>query len=220
MGEILGLLFARTQEQPRRRRNAIALLAIAAVFLALLSIGCKHMQPLDTAPLDHTGMSYDAIQELKTLNVTPAEISEMAQARQAGLPDSDCVEIIRIYRGRGQAFNGGAAIAGMIQVGLREGTLLELARLNQLDHGWGELQAMRLAGLSDAIVLEVARHHAAGKPVLSGASLARLKNAGLRDATLLELARRGVPDSRADAILSARRHRASDSDILRNFAGS
>ena len=178
------------------------------------------MQPLDTAPLDHTGMGYDAIQELKSLNVTPAEVAEMAQARQAGLPDPDCVEVLRIYRGRGQAFNAGAAIAGMIQVGLREDTLLELARLNQLDHGWGELEAMRLARLSDAVVLEVARHHAEGRPVLSGASLARLKNAGLRDATLLELARRGVPDSRADAILSARRHRASDAEILRRFTGS
>ena len=220
MGEALGLLFARKVEWPRRRRVAIAPLAIAFVCLALLSVGCKRMQPLDTAPLDHTGMGYDAVQELKSLNVTPAEVAEMAQARQAGLPDPDCVEVLRIYRGRGQAFSAGAAIAGMIQVGLREDTLLELARLNQLDHGWGELQAMRLARLSDAVVLEVARHHAEGRPVLSGASLARLKNAGLRDATLLELARRGVPDSRADAILSARRHRASDAEILRRFTGS
>jgi hypothetical protein len=79
---------------------------------------------------------------------------------------------------------------------------------------------MRLAGFSDAIVLEVARHHAEGKPVLGGASLARMKNAGLREAALLELARRGVPDARADAILSARRRGASEAEILRRFTGS
>jgi hypothetical protein len=219
MGEILGALFAREGERAEERRNCAPLM-IAFVCLALLSFGCKRMQPLDTAPLDHAGVSYDAIQELKALNITAPEIAEITQVRQAGLPESDCVEVLRIYRGRGQAFNAGAAIAGLFQVGLHEDTLLELVRLNQVDQGWGELQAMRLAGLSDAIVLEVARHHAQGRAVLSGASLARMKNAGLRDTTLLELARRGVPDSQADAILSARRHRASDADILRHFTGS
>ena len=198
----------------------MASLVIAAAFLALALAACKRVQPLDTAPLDHTGMSYDAIQELKKMNITAAEIAEMAQAREAGLPDADCVEVLSIYRGRGQVFNAGSALAGLIRVGLRDDTILELARMNQLDRSWGELQAMRLAGMSDAIVLEVARHRAQDRPVLSGASLARLKNAGLREATLLELARRGVPDAQADAILSARRHRASAADILRHFTGS
>ena len=77
---------------------------------------------------------------------------------------------------------------------------------------------MRLAGLSDAILLEVARHHAAGKPVLAGASLANLKNAGVRELTLLELVRRGVPDSQAAAILQFRRHGATDAQIVSHFS--
>jgi hypothetical protein len=101
-----------------------------------------------------------------------------------------------------------------------EAAILELAKLNQLGLNAGELQAMRLAGLSDAILLEVARHRAAGKPVLAGASLANLKNVGVRELTLLELARRGVPDSQAAAIISARRHGASDAELLRRFGGS
>ena len=79
---------------------------------------------------------------------------------------------------------------------------------------------MRLAGLSDAIILETARHQAEGKPTLSGLSLGKLKNSGLREKTLLELARRGVPDSETDQILALRRHRATDAEILRRFAGS
>jgi hypothetical protein len=194
--------------------------AVAFLVLAFAVAGCHGLQPLDTSPLDRSGMSYDAIQELKKLNITAPEIAEIVQARQAGLPDADCVEVLRIYRGRGQAFDAGGAVAGLAQAGLREDTILELARLNQLGRGWGELQAMRLAGLSDPIVLEVARHHAEARPVLGGASLARLKNAGLREATLLELARRGVPDAQANAILSARRRGASEAEILRRFAGS
>lgn len=203
-----------------RRPVASCVPAVAFLALAFSVVGCQRLQPLDTSPLDRCGMSYDAIQELKKLNITASEIAEIAQARQAGLPDADCVEVLRIYRGRGQAFDAGNALAGLAQVGLREETILQLARLNQLGRGWGELQAMRLAGLSDSIVLEVARHHAQGQPVLGGASLARLKNAGMREATLLELARRGVPDAQADAILSARRHGASEADILRRFTAS
>jgi hypothetical protein len=222
MGEILARPPACGSDRlaPRRRPSASFALAVAFVALACAVAGCHRLQPLDTSSLDRSGMSYDAIQQLKKLDITVPEIAEVAQARQAGLPDADCVEAFRIYRGRGEAFDAGGALAGLAQVGLREDTILELARLNQLGRGWGELQAMRLAGLSDAVVLEVARHHAQGKPVLAGASLARMKNAGLREPALLELARRGVPDSQAEAILSSRRRGASEADILRRFAGS
>jgi hypothetical protein len=203
-----------------RRYVAFHLAAVAFLALAFTVAGCHRLKPVDTEPLDQAGMSYDAIQQLKKLNITAPEIAEIAQVHQAGLPDTDCVELLQIYRSRGQAFDAGGAVAGLAQAGLREGTIFELARLNQLGLGWGELQAMRLAGLSDSIILEVARHHAQGKPVLNGASLARMKNVGIRETTLLKLVQRSVPDSRASAILSARRRGASESQILRRFAGS
>jgi hypothetical protein len=111
-------------------------------------------------------------------------------------------------------------VAGLEKAGAREATILELARMDQLGLGAGELQAMRLAGLSDAIILETAKHQAAGTPSLSGLSLGKLKNAGLRESTLLELEQRGIPDSAADQILAMRRHRATDKEILRKFAGT
>jgi hypothetical protein len=201
----------------RRPRTAATLFL---VILVLTVAGCKRVMPVDTVPLDNVGINFDSIQRLKALKITAPEVAEIAQARQAGLSDNGCVEILQIYRGRGVAFNGGDAVAGLIQAGISEDTVLELAKLNQLGIGAGELQAMRLAGLSDQIVLVVAQHRAEGKPVLSGASLAGLKNTGLRESTLLELAQRGVPDSQADAIISARRHGANDAEVLRRFTGS
>jgi hypothetical protein len=97
---------------------------------------------------------------------------------------------------------------------------VELANLNQLGLAAGELEAMRLAGLSDETIVEVARRRAEGKTVLSGASLADMKNAGLRDSTLLELSRRGIPDSQATAIIALRRRGTNDQEILRHFTGS
>jgi hypothetical protein len=41
----------------------------------------------------------------------------------------------------------------------------------------------------------------------------------MRASTLFELARRGVPDSQGPAIVSYRRHGASDDEVLHHFAG-
>jgi hypothetical protein len=194
-------------------RSAFVVLAIA-----LCVAGCHSIPPLDTKPLDTAGMTFDTIQQLKTLDVTAPEVAQLATARQGGFSDANCVEALKIYRRRTQPFDAGDDIAGLIRAQVSEDTILELARLNQLGLGAGELQAMRLAGLSDAILLEVARHRSAGKPVLAGASLANLKNAGVRELTLLELARRGVPDSQAAAIIAFRRHGATDAQILSHFA--
>lgn len=165
-------------------------------------------------------MTYDTIRELKSLRITSAEVAEMAAARQAGFPDGDCVEVLRVYRARSKRFDGGENVAGLIQAGMNPTAILELARLNQLGVESGELQAMRLAGIPDEVIIEVARHHSERKPVLSGASLAGMKNAGIRDTTLLELARRGIPDSQTGDIVALRHHGMKDAEILRRYSGS
>lgn len=193
---------------------------LAAVAIALALLGCHNVPPLDTTPLDNAGMSYDAENQLKPLDVTAPEVAEIATARSAGFSDDACLQVVRLYRSRKQQFDAGDAIAGLLRAGMSEGTVLKLAQLNQLGLAAGELEAMRLAGLSDEIVLEVAQHHSAGQPVLSGVSLATLQNAGMRESTLLELVRRSVPDSETNAILALRRHGANDKEILRHFTGS
>ena len=194
---------------------------IAFFFAAALALSaCKHVQPLDTKPLDAAGIDYDAIKQLEGLNITAPEVPEIVKARQGGLSDAGCVQIVQIYHGRGKAFDAGDAVAALLKVRLTENSVVEIAKLDQLGLGYGELQVIRLAGLSDATVLEVARHHAAGKPELSGASLAGLKNTGMRDSTIYELARRGVPDSQYANIVAMRRHGVKDQEILRKFSGS
>lgn len=205
--------------RPLARRSVI-FSALAIVAFAFLSVGCHQLTPLDTKPLDNAGMSYDTIQQLKALKITAAEVAEIANARQGGLSDAGCVQAVQTYHGRGEPFHASDAIGRLLQVGMSEETVLELAKMNQMGLGAGELLAMRLAGFSDTMVLEVARRHAEGKPVLSGASLASLKNAGLRESTLLELVRRGLTDPQADTIISLRRHGVSEAEILRRFHGA
>ena len=189
---------------------------VLAAFLA----GCHHAPPVaDTQQLDRSGMNYDSVQQLRALNITPPEVAEVMKMRDAGFADATCVQAVQVFHSHGQAFRA-EDIIGLSHAGMSEQMIFELAGLNDFGKNAGELEAMHLAGLSDAVVLEVARHRAEGKPVLSGASLAGLKNAGVRGATLLELVRRGVPDSDANALISSRRHGATDAQLLRHFTGS
>jgi hypothetical protein len=189
------------------------------MFLVLFAAGgCKSIQPLDTKALDSAGMTYDTISQLKAQKITAPEVAQIATARQSGFSDASCVAVMTAYRGRGQAFDGGDEVAGLMRAQVGEQTIVELAKMNQLGLLAGELEAMHLAGLTDAILLEVARHRAANEPVLSGASLANLKNAGVRELTLLELVRRGVPESQGPAILKYRKHGASDAEIIKHYA--
>ena len=219
MGNILARRLANGLTRFALREKSVApfLLLVA---LVLFVGGCHRVEPVDTKPLDSVGMSYDAIHELQSLQISTAEVASAATARQSGFSDANCIDVFKTYRGRNQPFTAGDAVAGLVRVGVSEDTVLELAKLNQLGLGAGELQAIKLAGLSDGVILEVARHRSEGKPVLAGASLAALRNAGVRESTLLELARRGVPDSQADDIVAMRRHGASDAQILNRFTGS
>jgi len=199
------------------KRPSLLGLAVAALMIAT---SCKHLQPLDTKPLDAAGVGYASIKKLEALKITSEEIPEISKMRSGGFSDDSCVSIVEIYHQRGKPFATGEAVAGLVKAGVRENTILELARMDQLGLGAGEFQVVRLAGLSDAIILEMAKHQAAGTPSLSGLSLGKLKNAGLRESTLLALEQRGIPDSATDQILAMRKHRATDKDILRKFTGT
>jgi len=200
--------------------NRRALFVALLVGIAFASVACHGIPPVDTKPLDGAGMTYDSIKQLQTLKISTPEVAEVVLAKSAGISDATCVTLFKISRERQRPFDSGDAIAGLFKAGVNENTIIELAKLDELGISAGELEAMRLAGLSDSTLLEVARHRAANQPVLSGASLAELKNAGLRESTLFELARRGVPDSKAGEIRSFRRHGGTDAAILSHFSGS
>src|SRR6202041_2178373 len=130
----------------------LSLLCLAAG-LSLVAASCKHFQPLDTKPLDAAGVGYASIKKLEALQITSEEIPEVSKMRSAGFSDDSCVSIVEIYHQRGKPFASGEAVAGLVKAGVRENTVLELARMDQLGLGAGEFQVMRLARLSDPIIL-------------------------------------------------------------------
>jgi hypothetical protein len=153
-------------------------------------------------------MWLDSVPQLKTMDVSNAEIGELAKAHEAGLTDPSTVVLIQLARDRKQPFADGQSIAGLLNAGLSEQTVLELARLNRLGVWAGEAQAMRLVGLSDKVILAVAQRRSKGLSVLSGEKLGELKNAGASDALILEMVQRGDSEQTASNYI-AQRNRAA-----------
>jgi len=177
------------------------------LILLLLIAACKHTeQQSNTQALDEAGMWSNSIDELRTLNVSNAEIGELTKARQGGLSDPTCVELIKLSRRHQQPFSGGQRIADLLAAGSSEQTVLELANLNQLGLWTGEAQALRLAGLSDKVILAVAQRRSQGLPVLSGGKLGELKNSGASETVILDFIHRGLSDERATEYIAQREH--------------
>src|ERR1700737_1585560 len=187
--------------------NKPRLLAGLLLILLLSLAACsKRAEPTNTQPLDEAGMWSNSVSELRTLNVSNAEIGELTKARQGGLSDPTCIELIKLARGRQQPFTGGQPIADLLAVGSSEQTVLELARLDQLGLWAGQAQALRLAGISDKVVLAVAQRRSQGLPVLSGEKLAGLRNSGASDAVILDFVQKGITEERASDYIAHREH--------------
>ena len=190
-------------------------LLFAALAAGFLFAGCNRIIPTDLRPLDQAGMWYQSIEDLRKLDPTDAEVSQLVLVRRAGMSDAGCLELVRIARSRGQAFNSGEAVASLLRVRISESNVLELARLDQLGLWVGEAQAIRLAGLSEDIVMTVARRRASALPVLSGAALAQLKNVGVSEPDMLALLNRGASDAEAQKIVAARHRAATPAGFVR-----
>jgi hypothetical protein len=194
------------------RRSSVRLPAkmlTGPILFGILAVlpGCKSSPKVDASPLEQAGMYFNDIAELRDFHLTQDEVAQLAQARQAGLTDQDCVALIQVSRRHDQPFKEGEAIAGLLQAGFQESSLMTLVRLDQLAFV-GEAQAMKLAGLSDDIIVAMARRRNAGQATLSSAKAAALRNVQFTNAEILKEVNGGTTDSQADAII-ARRERAA-----------
>jgi hypothetical protein len=177
-----------------------------ALLLALLTLlsSCKSAPRADTEQTNQMAMWLDSVPQLKTLGISNAEVNELKKAHEAGLTDPSSVILIKLSRDRHAPFTDGQPIADLLNAGSSEETVIQLARLNQLGAWAGEAQAMRLAGLSDKIILAVAQRRSQGLPVLSGEKLGELKNTGASDATILDFVQKGISEKSASDYIAQR----------------
>jgi len=196
------------------RRAARCALLLAASFAAA---ACSRLEYVSMKPLDDAGFSYSSVKQIQDLNPTKAEVAEVVKAAKGGVSEAACVDLVRIARGQKRHFAEGDGAAALHAAGISDETILELARLQQIESWSGEAVAIRLTGTSEAVILAVARRRAAGQPVPSGASLAHMKDAGVSEATIVELVNHGITDTDAESIAYRKKRGWKDEQILQDF---
>jgi hypothetical protein len=178
---------------PRRVPSALVLAASL-----LLWSGCNKARQTNMSPLDAAGMHPENLEQLHKYQINDQEIQQVLIAGRGGMSERGCVELIRMARSRHRVFAEGDAVAGLLGAGMKESSVMELVRLDELMPFAGEAEAMRLTGLSDDVILDVARHRAKGETVLTGARLAELRDAGFSNTQLVAALDRGMTDQQAN----------------------
>jgi hypothetical protein len=199
---------------PARGRLGAAILA-CALAAAVACGGCKRLEPAQPAPIDQATIPFSNADQLRPLNPTQYEVLQLAEVKQAGLSDSDCLELIQLARKTGQPFSDGDSIAELLGAGESKDTVLALARMGQLGVYAGQVLAMHLAKIPDSLILDEAQRRAAGETSLSGDMLAQLLDAGFTQPQVAALLDKGTTDAQAQQILDYR-HRASAKGFVRN----
>jgi len=199
---------------PFRLPLAAAALAVVAAFAV---VACQRLEYVSMKPLEEAGFHYSSIQQLEPLDLNKAEVAELVKAVKGGVGEATCILLIHVSRGQKTRFAEGDAAAALHAARIADPTIVELAQLRQLGAWSGEAAAIRLTGTSDQVILAVAKQRAAGQPVPSGASLAKMKDAGVSEATIIELIGRGISDSDAAGVEWRKKRGWKDEQILHDY---
>ena len=78
---------------------------LTVVALTLLAALGACSRKADTKPLDAAGVRYSVITKLEEMNVSANEVANVARAKDTGLSDEACLELVRLSRSRGGEFN-------------------------------------------------------------------------------------------------------------------
>src|SRR5258708_38701410 len=87
--------------------------------------------------------------------------------------------------------------------------------VKRLPPGPGKAVPFGLTGLSDQVLLAVARRRAAGQAVLSSPVIAKLKNVEMTEPQILDYINRGMSDAQAEQIIAAKRRAAGSTGFIR-----
>jgi hypothetical protein len=171
---------------------------LLGVFVLFRMSGC-HQHPLtDYRPLDQAGMWSSSVEQLKTLNTSDLEVSQIVKLKEAGLTDDGCVTLVNEAHQRQHPLTSADSAVNLMHAGYAEPVILEIAKMGQLDSISGDAVMLRLVGLSNSAVDFILHRRLKGQPTMSSAQIGRLKNTGLTEKQILERINNGVTDAAAD----------------------
>lgn len=171
-------------------------IVVAALFSQFF--GCDQHPFTDYRPLDQSGMWSSSVEELKKLNTSDTEVTQLTKMKQAGISDDTCVTAIGDAHQHRHPFSSADAAVNLMNAGYRESIIVEMTKVDQLDNLSGDAVMLRLIGLSDSAVDVILHKRMKGQRTLASAEIGRLKNTGLTESQIMERINRGMTDAEAD----------------------
>ena len=126
-------------------QRSLSLLGVCLLFLG----GCKKQPQMDYSALDQSGMWTSNVDQLKSENVTPAEVSQLAKLKQAGASDDLCIALFKAARDQHHDFSSGDSAVNLSRAGYSDAQILEMAHSDQIDILSGDAVMLKLIGLSN-----------------------------------------------------------------------
>jgi hypothetical protein len=179
-------------------------LLVVLSLLPVLCIGCNSHPLTDYRPLDKAGMWSSGMEELRKLNTSDAEISQVVTLKYAGVSDDMCVALVAAAHAHHHPFTSAESAKSLNGAGFTDDQILAFARNDQLDTLSADAVMLRLIGLSDPTVQKLLQRRMKGLPTLSSAEIGRLKNTQLSEKEILARIENGMTDAQADAEAAAR----------------
>ena len=175
--------------------------------------GCDKHPLTDYRPLDQAGMWSSNVEDLKKLNTSDNEVAQLVKLKQAGVTDDTCVTLIADAHQHEHPFGSADSAVSLARAGYAEPTILEIAKVDQLDIISTDAVMLRLVGLSDPAVDWILHRRLKGQRTMGSAEIGRLKNTGLTEKQILERISEGLTDAQADKEAASR-------EAQRNHSGT
>lgn len=181
-------------------RQSLLLLGVCV----LAAAGCQTQPKTNYAPLEQSGMWSSSLDEVKRLNVTDLEITQLAKLKRVGASDDLCLALLKAARDHHHDFSNADAPIELSQAGYSDEQILEMARSDQIDILSGEAITLKLIGLSIPAVQAIIHRRIQGLPTLTSAQIGRLKNTGMSEKQILDVVNQGLPNDVAEKLIASR----------------
>jgi len=181
-------------------RQSLILSGVLFLFLS----GCQRHPQTDYTPLDQSGMWASNLDQLKKLQVSDKEVSQLTKLKQAGASDDLCLALLKAAHDHQHEFSSADPAIELSRAGYADEQILAMSQSDQMDILSGEAVTLKLIGLSNPTLQAIMERRIQGLPTLTSAQIGRLKNTGLSEKQIVELINEGLSPEQAEAQISRR----------------
>ncbi|HLK06186.1 MAG TPA: hypothetical protein VKT53_17245 [Candidatus Acidoferrum sp.] len=195
--------------------------SMLASVLALLPLlgGCQSHPLTDYRAATEAGIYYGTIEDLKKLNTSDAEESEVINLKRAGVSEETIVALVRIAHEHQHPFVNTDAVKNLSHANFSDARILQIAQTDKLDSIGGDALLLHVVGLSDSSVQMLLDRRLNGVPTMAVNTIAELKNAGLSEKEILYRVQNGMTDSQGLAEAAARQKAMARNTGFRSNSG-